>query len=91
MNKLKEKIEERIKFAKKYIDDIERKDKNDIYINVMVKQFNTLHWILSEVEKMNCDNCQHNKDCLKTLKTFDDPIYKKINYCSEFEDKNDEV
>jgi hypothetical protein len=75
---LKEKIKQRINIVSNYEDEI---------------QYQDLQWVLDEIEKQHCDNCEDkhkNKCSQEVVKEFfwEGADTEEIIYCSDFKEKN---
>lgn len=80
---LKKKIEDRIKRYKKLGYYVDPCCGNEI-------RNQELEWVLSELEKMTCDNCKYKKTCYKwVIKNPKDMNYNfwTVNFCSQWRAK----
>jgi hypothetical protein len=90
---LKEKIEQRLKIINEQLNS----PLLIIEYNVecmFIQEKKSLDWILEELEKQNCNNCNHKSECCKNtlyLITWDNDITSpKLTYCSNFEENLNE-
>ena len=50
-------------------------------------EWHALKWVLSELDKMSCDNCVHNNSCDHCVWIISENELHDIAYCSDFEER----